>query len=124
MIRVPRKSEGREKSGDWTETEPGRAEGEAAAKWDRICNLPGRYVRPREADTGRGVSVSRPISGFAGRVKSEVINEIARSREPVVITKRGRPLARVVPVQKSKTKATPGKLAGAFIFEKERKKQQ
>ncbi len=49
----------------------------------------------------------------------KVINEIAQSREPVVITKRGRPLARVVPVQKSETKATPGKLAAAFVFEKD-----
>jgi prevent-host-death family protein len=49
----------------------------------------------------------------------KVLNEIAHSKEPVVITKRGRPLAQVVAFRKSETKATPGKLAAAFVFEKD-----
>ncbi|MBI5585038.1 MAG: type II toxin-antitoxin system Phd/YefM family antitoxin [Deltaproteobacteria bacterium] len=58
------------------------------------------------------------ISKFKSQALS-VLNEVAQSKEPVVITKRGRPLAQVVPFQQSETKATPGKLAAAFVFEKD-----
>jgi prevent-host-death family protein len=49
----------------------------------------------------------------------KVLNEVAKSKEPVVITKRGRPLAQVVAFQKSGTKPKPGQLADAFVFEKD-----
>jgi antitoxin (DNA-binding transcriptional repressor) of toxin-antitoxin stability system len=39
-------------------------------------------------------------------------------QDPVTITKRGKPLAQVVPYRKSVSKPTPGKLADAFVFEK------
>jgi prevent-host-death family protein len=48
-----------------------------------------------------------------------VLNEVAQSQEPVVITKRGRPLAQVVAFQKSGMKPKPGQLADAFVFEKD-----
>ena len=47
----------------------------------------------------------------------KVIHEVATSKESIVITKRGKPLARVVPHCTSKMKPTPGKLADVFVFE-------
>lgn len=49
----------------------------------------------------------------------KVINEVAKSQETVVITKRGKPLAQVVPHRQPGVKPTPGKLAEAFVFEKD-----
>jgi len=49
----------------------------------------------------------------------KVINEVAKSQETIVITKRGKPLAQVIPHRKSGMKPTPGKLADAFVFEKD-----
>ena len=49
----------------------------------------------------------------------KVLNEVAKSQEAIVITKRGRPLVQVVPHRKSEIKPTPGKLADAFVFEKD-----
>jgi prevent-host-death family protein len=48
-----------------------------------------------------------------------VINDVAKCQEPIVITKRGKPLAHVVPYRKSEMKPTPGKLADTFVFEKD-----
>jgi prevent-host-death family protein len=49
----------------------------------------------------------------------QVLNEVAKSQESIVITKRGKPLAQVVPHRKAEMKPTPGKLADAFVFEKD-----
>lgn len=49
----------------------------------------------------------------------KVLDEVAKSQETVVITKRGKPLAQVVPYRKSLTTPTPGRLADAFVFEKD-----
>ena len=49
----------------------------------------------------------------------KVLNEVAKSKETILITKRGKPLAQVVPHRISETKPTPGKLADAFVFEKD-----
>ena len=49
----------------------------------------------------------------------KILNEIEKSQDTIVITKRGRPLAQVVPYRKSEMKPTPGKLADAFVFEKD-----
>jgi prevent-host-death family protein len=49
----------------------------------------------------------------------KVLNDVAKSQETIVITKRGKPLAQVVPYRKSVVKPTPGKLAGVFVFEKD-----
>jgi prevent-host-death family protein len=49
----------------------------------------------------------------------KVIEEVAISKEPIVITKRGRPLVQVVAFRKSEIKSTPGQLANAFVFEKD-----
>jgi prevent-host-death family protein len=49
----------------------------------------------------------------------KVLNEVAKSQETILITKRGKPIAQVVPHRKSELKPTPGKLADAFVFEKD-----
>jgi prevent-host-death family protein len=49
----------------------------------------------------------------------KVLNEVAKSQETIVITKRGKPLAQVVPYRKTEMKPTPGKLADALVFEKD-----
>ena len=49
----------------------------------------------------------------------KVLNEVAKSQETIIITKRGKPIAQVVPHRKSEMKPTPGKLADAFVFEKD-----
>ena len=46
-----------------------------------------------------------------------VIGEVAESKEPVVVTKRGKPLAEIVPFREKKP--APGKLADALIFEQD-----
>ncbi len=47
----------------------------------------------------------------------KVLNEVAKSNEPIVITKRGKPMAQVIGFRKSEMKPMPGKLADAFVFE-------
>jgi len=47
----------------------------------------------------------------------QVIGQVANTREAVVISKRGTPIAEVIPI-KSK-EALPGKLSEALVFEKD-----
>lgn len=49
----------------------------------------------------------------------QVINNVAKSQETIVITKRGKPLAQVAPHRNSDLKSAPGRLADAFVFEKD-----
>ncbi|MFH1243038.1 MAG: type II toxin-antitoxin system Phd/YefM family antitoxin [Pseudomonadota bacterium] len=49
----------------------------------------------------------------------KVLDEVAKSQEIIVITKRGKPLAQVVPYRESSIKPTPGRLANALVFEKD-----
>jgi prevent-host-death family protein len=49
----------------------------------------------------------------------KILNEVAKSHETILITKRGQPLAQVVPYRKPLMKPTKGKLADAFVFEKD-----
>lgn len=49
----------------------------------------------------------------------QVVDRVASSRELVVITKRGKPLARVVPYQSPDKVPIPGKLSNALVFEKD-----
>ena len=48
-----------------------------------------------------------------------VMTEVSKSQEAIIITKRGKPLVQVVPYRKSEMKSEPGKLADAFVFEKD-----
>jgi prevent-host-death family protein len=44
-----------------------------------------------------------------------VLGEVAETREPVIVTKRGKPLAEIIPV--AEKKPSPGKLAETLVFE-------
>lgn len=45
----------------------------------------------------------------------QVLGEVAKTREPVLVTKRGKPLAEIIPF--AEKKSMPGKLAKALVFE-------
>jgi prevent-host-death family protein len=53
----------------------------------------------------------------AGQFKAQcltVMDEVAATRDPVVITKRGKPVAKLVPVEESKPKKLRGRLVGVL----------
>jgi prevent-host-death family protein len=53
----------------------------------------------------------------AGEFKAQclaVMDEVAATREPVVITKRGEPVAKLVPVEKTSRKKLMGRLVGVL----------
>lgn len=58
---------------------------------------------------------SMAVSQFKARAL-RVLDEIARSGESMLITKRGKPLARVVPFA---DRSKPGKLAHTLVFEED-----
>lgn len=47
------------------------------------------------------------------------VGKVASSREGIVITKRGKPIAQVMPYQAPVIKLTPGKLAATLVFEED-----
>jgi prevent-host-death family protein len=49
----------------------------------------------------------------------KILSEVEKNQETIIITKRGKPLAQVAPYRKAITKATPGRLVNAFVFEKD-----
>lgn len=59
-----------------------------------------------------------PISEFKARAL-ETIGRLAKSRESIIITKRGKPVARVIPYVPTSDAPAPGKLAAALVFEKD-----
>ena len=48
-----------------------------------------------------------------------VIDQVAKSHESIVITKRGKALAEIIPFRSSNEKAAPGRLANTLVFEKD-----
>jgi prevent-host-death family protein len=48
-----------------------------------------------------------------------ILDQIAKTREEIIITKRGKPLAQVIPYRNKDENPTPGKLADAYVFEKD-----
>ena len=52
-----------------------------------------------------------------GRIITNVMHAKTKTKEPVIVTKRGKPLAEVVPF--STNKPAPGKLSEALVFEKD-----
>lgn len=59
---------------------------------------------------------SMAISTFKAHAL-EAIDQVAKTQEGIVITKRGRPLAQVVPYRGPTADAVPGRLADALVFE-------
>jgi len=49
----------------------------------------------------------------------KILDQISKTQEGIVITKRGKPLAEIFPYRNKEKDPTPGKLAGAFVFEKD-----
>lgn len=49
----------------------------------------------------------------------KILDQIAKTHEEIVITKRGKPLAQIVPYRTKEKKPVPGKLADAYLFEKD-----
>ncbi len=47
----------------------------------------------------------------------QIMRQVAKTKEPVVVTKRGKPLAEVVPYTTGEP--APGKLSEALVFEKD-----
>jgi prevent-host-death family protein len=58
------------------------------------------------------------ISAFKARAL-QVVAQVARSKERVVITKHGKPMAQLVPYSSLARTSVPGKLASALVFEKD-----
>ena len=64
----------------------------------------------------RGRVMTAAVTDFKAHAL-QVLGEVARTREPVLITKRGRPLAEVVPF--SEHKPSCGQLVDTLVFEKD-----
>jgi antitoxin (DNA-binding transcriptional repressor) of toxin-antitoxin stability system len=49
----------------------------------------------------------------------QLFSLVARTKEPVVVTKLGKPLVEVIPFQHSDESPVPGKLSETLVFEKD-----
>jgi len=49
----------------------------------------------------------------------KVLDQVAKSQVGIIVTKRGKPIAQVIPYRSSETKPKPGKLAEYLVFEKD-----
>ncbi len=49
----------------------------------------------------------------------KIIDQIARDHETMIITKRGKPLARILPYEDNSSLTKPGQLADTFVFEED-----
>jgi len=49
----------------------------------------------------------------------KILDQVARTQENIIITRRGKPFARIIPFRDINTKTTPGKLADTLVFEKD-----
>lgn len=59
-----------------------------------------------------------PITEFKAHAL-EMIDQVSKTREGVVITKRGKPVAQVIAYQESTQKPRPGRLSAYLVFEKD-----
>ena len=59
-----------------------------------------------------------PISHFKTHAL-KILDQVAKTQENVVITKRGKPLAQITPYRSSDSDPKPGKLADTLVFEKD-----
>ena len=61
---------------------------------------------------------SLAISAFKAHAL-ELVGRVASTREGIIVTKRGKPLAQVLPYQRAGEVPVPGRLAEALVFEKD-----
>ncbi len=48
-----------------------------------------------------------------------ILDQVAKTHEDIVITRRGKPLAKIIPFIEPNSKSEPGKLADTLVFEKD-----
>lgn len=58
------------------------------------------------------------ISEFKAKAL-KVVGDVAASKEPVIVVKRGKPIAEVIPYRRATHKPVPGRLAHTLLFEKD-----
>jgi prevent-host-death family protein len=61
---------------------------------------------------------SMAISEFKAHALA-VINTVSKTKQGLIITKRGKPVVQVLPIQELKNEHAPGKLAHHLIYEKD-----
>jgi prevent-host-death family protein len=49
----------------------------------------------------------------------KILDQVAKTQEIIVITKRGKPLAQITPYRNSEINPKPGKLSDALVFEED-----
>ena len=49
----------------------------------------------------------------------KILDNVAKTREIIIITKRGKPLAQITPYRTSDITPRPGRLSDALVFEKD-----
>lgn len=49
----------------------------------------------------------------------KIIDNVSKTEEIIVITKRGKPLAQIIPYKDTVSDHTPGKLSDTLVFEKD-----
>jgi prevent-host-death family protein len=49
----------------------------------------------------------------------QILDQVARTHEEILITKRGKPLAHIIPYTDRDKNPVPGKLVDALVFEKD-----
>ena len=58
------------------------------------------------------------ISQFKAHAE-KILDQVSKTQENIIITRRGKPLARIIPFRDINTNPTPGKLADTLVFEKD-----
>ena len=58
------------------------------------------------------------ISAFKANAL-KVIDDVSKTHESVIITKRGKAMAELVPFRSSREKAVPGRLSSSLVYEKD-----
>ncbi len=49
----------------------------------------------------------------------QILDQVAKTQEIIVITKRGKPLAQITPYRSPDLNSAPGRLADSLVFEKD-----
>jgi len=47
----------------------------------------------------------------------KILDQVAKTKEIIIVTRRGKPLAQIIPYRNSISNHTPGKLSDALVFE-------
>ena len=61
---------------------------------------------------------SMAISKFKAQAL-KIVDQVAQDKETIIITKRGNPLAQIIPYHDESSMAQPGNLEDSFVFEED-----